>query len=192
MKKLVVLAVVSLVCLQGCAARSKTVIGGMAVDFNKNAPPTNLIVLIRTMTGPNPSAEDQAIISLAEIKGGPENFTQVLCKNPDGNLEVLLTPALIDVGGKDIDDHIEYFAGAYSLNFYLGNLDAKKVSPSQEAQRVGINFVDVHRPRQVFEMDTTAFGQWYITSASATKKGDRGWKSAKAMNCTTRNRTRGE
>ena len=187
MRKFVVFVLVA-VCFAGCAARSKAVIGGMAVDFNKNAPPTNLIVLIRTMTGPNPSAEDQAIISLAEIKGGPQEWTQVLCKNPDGNLEVLLTPAM---GG--VNDHLEYFAGAYSLDFYLGNVDAKKASPPQEeGQRIGINFVDVHRPRQVFEMDTTAFGQWYITSASATKKNDVGWKQAKAMSCTTRHRTRGE
>ena len=186
MKKFLVLVLVT-VCFGGCAARSKAVIGGMAVDFNRNAPPTNLIVLIRTMTGPNPSAEDQVIISLAEIKGGSQNWTQVICKNPDGNLEVLLTPAM---GG--VNDHLEYFAGAYLLVFYLGNLDAKKVSSSQEAQRIGINFVDVHRPRQVFEMDTTAFGQWYITSASATKKNDVGWKQAKAMICTTRHRTRGE
>src|SRR3989344_8074855 len=119
MKKLVVLVLVA-VCFAGCAAKSKAIIGGMAVDFNKNAPPTNLIVLIRTMTGPNPSAEDQAIISLAEIKGGPQEWTQVLCKNPDGNLEVLLSPAMAGV-----NDHFEYSAGTYSLNFYLGNLDAK-------------------------------------------------------------------
>lgn len=104
----------------------------MAADFNKSAPPTNLIVLIRTMTGPNPNAEDQAIINLAEIKGEPKNFTQVLCQNPDGNLEVLLSPAM---GG--VNDHYEYFADTYSLNFYLGNLDEKKTSPSQEAQRSG-------------------------------------------------------
>ncbi len=107
-----------LVLASGCAARSKTVIGDMVSKFDK-VKSTNLTVLIRTMGVPR--AEDQAIISLAEVGGDLKLFTQVLCHNPDSNLEVLLTPSLTNVYGEEKDGkdlstpHYEYLKGHYHL-----------------------------------------------------------------------------
>jgi len=180
----------SLSYFQGCAVRSsRAVMGGMELNTGK-VPSTNLTILIRTMTG-RPSAEDQAVINLDKIRGDSKSFMQVFCQNTDGNLKVLLTPALISVGGKD-NDHFEYSRGHYSLDFYLGEVDSKNLSPPQDSKRIGLWFLDVGRPRQVLEMDTEAFGTWYIMSVTASKKSDRGWASARHMSCVTRNRNLNE
>lgn len=172
----VVFAVLLLVFVGGCAARSaKAVIPGNMLSF-KGDQTVNLTIYVRPMDARR--FAEIAKINPGWLKGSQNSFTYVRCNDLSGNIIFTFFPSL-----EIVDGHIEYQKDSYNLDFYLGETDGKKFDPVIAPKRIGLSFFldDKHKHFDL-GMDTVAVDTWYIVSIS-TSDSFRGIPNVRPMEC---------